>query len=87
MNKTIAVGLLIGMTVDRTFYHRLCFFTTSDAKSTCKFVKILNESLECGLVMCQDAELDKYVMNITTRFCRSKKENLNQNTSRRQENV
>ena len=55
-----------------TIYHRLCFFTTSDAKSTRKFVKVLNESLESGSVMCQlqDAELDKHVMNITTRFCR-----------------
>ena len=34
-------------------------------------MKVLNESLECGSVMCQlqDAELDKYVMNIMTKFC------------------
>ena len=54
---------------------RVCFFTTSDAKSTRKFVKVLNESLESGSVMCQlqDPELDKYVMNITTQFCRQQR--------------
>lgn len=53
----------------------MCFFTTSDAKSTRKFVKVLNQSLECGSIMCQlqDAELDKYVMKITTDFCRRQK--------------
>lgn len=56
-------------------YIRLCFFTTSEAKSTRTFVKVLNESVECGSLMCQlfDSELNKYIMNLTTEFRREQK--------------
>ncbi len=36
-------------------------------------ISLLNESLECGLlIMCQlfDSKLNKYIMKITTEFCR-----------------
>ena len=43
-----------------------------DVKSTTSFVQALNESLESGALMCQlyNGELNKYVMNLTTEFCR-----------------
>lgn len=38
-----------------------------DVKSTTSFIQALNESLESGALMCQlyNAELNKYVMNLT----------------------
>ncbi len=44
-----------------------------DAKSTTTFVQALNESLEAGALMCQlyNGELNKYVMKLTTEFCRN----------------
>ena len=55
------------------FICRLCFFTTSDSKSTKKFLSVLNESCS-GALMCQlaDSELNKHIMNMTTAFCRAK---------------
>ena len=43
-----------------------------DAKSTVTFIQALNESLESGALMCQlyNAELNKYIMNLTNEFCR-----------------
>ena len=43
-----------------------------DAKSTTTFIQALNESLESGALMCQlyNAELSKYIMNLTNAFCR-----------------
>lgn len=54
------------------FCFRECFFTMKDAKSTAKFIQVLNESLESGALMCQlyNAELNKYIMNLTNNFCR-----------------
>jgi hypothetical protein len=48
-----------------------------DVKSTANFVQALNESLESGALMCQlyNAELNKYVMNLTNDFCRKQVEN------------
>ena len=48
-------------------FHRDCFFTMKDAKSTTTFVQALNESLESGALMCQlyNGELSKYIMNLT----------------------
>lgn len=44
-----------------------------DVKSTATFVQALNESLESGALMCQlyNAELSKYLMNLTNTFCRA----------------
>ncbi len=43
-----------------------------DAKTTNNFVEALNKSLDSGSLMCQlyNAELNKYVMNLTNAFCR-----------------
>ena len=55
------------------FIGRLCFFTTSDSKSTKKFLSVLNQSCS-GALMCQlaDSELNKHIMNMTTAICRAK---------------
>ena len=47
-----------------------------DVKSTSTFVQALNESLESGALMCQlyNAELSKYIMNLTNTFCREQLE-------------
>lgn len=47
-----------------------------DAKSTVTFVQTLNESLGSGALMCQlyNAELNKYIMNLTNEFCRKQVE-------------
>lgn len=58
------------------FLYRECFFTMKDAKSTTTFVQALNESLESGALMCQlyNAELNKYLMNLTNEFSRKQME-------------
>ena len=47
-----------------------------DVKSSRCFAKALNESLDGGSLFCQlsDMELNKYVMNLTTAFCRNQQE-------------
>ena len=47
-----------------------------DAKTTAGFVQALNRSLESGSLMCQlyNAELNKYLMNLTNAFCHNQVE-------------